>query len=165
MDDVDETKVSKRGRPKKESVETEAVNESKKSRGRPKKQIGEVQNSVKNETAKQEKTSKRGRPKKEGVKSKTSSDENTQNQVKRRGRPKKDDSNSDNPNAQSENTQTNQKKGRGRPKKVDITKVEGNIDDLDAYLDEINNQIAKESAKMEDAKKKLEKKSKISKKN
>lgn len=163
--EADETKVSKRGRPKKESVETEVVSESKKSRGRPKKQIGEVQNSVKNETAKQEKTSKSGRPKKEGVKSETSDDENTQNQVKRRGRPKKDDSTSDNPNAQSENTQTNQKKGRGRPKKVDITKVEGNIDDLDAYLDEINNQIAKESAKMEDAKKKLEKKSKISKKN
>ena len=163
----EEVKVSRRGRPRKQTEEVsenQAVEQDTlKRRGRPKKQVEDIATT---ETVNEEAPKRRGRPKKSEQPDVTVSE---QVEPKRRGRPRKETTETQN-EQETTTTQTTTspakpKKGRGRPKKVDIAKVESNIDDLDAYLDEINDQIAKESAKMEDAKKKLEKKSKISKKN
>jgi hypothetical protein len=57
--------------------------------------------------------------------------------------------------------------GRGRPKKViePINEVvPKEIEDIDAYLREINEEIAKENAKIAQSEKALEKKAKITKK-
>lgn len=163
----EEVKVSRRGRPRKQTEEVsgnQAVEQdAPKRRGRPKKQVEDIATT---ETVNEETPKRRGRPKKSEQPDVTVSE---QVEPKRRGRPRKETTETQNEQktttTQTTTSPAKPKKGRGRPKKVDIAKVESNIDDLDAYLDEINDQIAKESAKMEDAKKKLEKKSKISKKN
>lgn len=164
----EEVKVSRRGRPRKQTEEiseNQAVEQdAPKRRGRPKKQVEDIATT---ETVNEEAPKRRGRPKKSEQPADVTVSE--QSEPKRRGRPRKETTETQN-EQETTTTQTTTspakpKKGRGRPKKVDIAKVESSIDDLDAYLDEINDQIAKESAKMEDAKKKLEKKSKISKKN
>ena len=164
----EEVKVSRRGRSRKQTEEVsenQAVEQdAPKRRGRPKKQVEDIATT---ETVNEEAPKRRGRPKKSEQPADVTVSE--QSEPKRRGRPRKETTETQN-EQETTTTQTTTspakpKKGRGRPKKVDIAKVESSIDDLDAYLDEINDQIAKESAKMEDAKKKLEKKSKISKKN
>ena len=169
IDTGEEVKVSRRGRPKKQAEESNknltVEQDAPKRRGRPKKQIEETSTS---ETVNKDTPKRRGRPKKSEQPVEVV--ESEQSQPKRRGRPRKETIETQTEQQETSNVSATTgpaqpKKGRGRPKKVDITKVESSIDDLDAYLDEINDQIAKESAKMEDAKKKLEKKSKISKKN
>ena len=76
---------------------------------------------------------------------------------KKKGRPKKNKVE----NTTSESTSAGPKK-RGRPKKAETSKQEESINDIDAYLKEIDDQIAKESAKLEKTKKELEKNSNIS---
>ena len=62
----------------------------------------------------------------------------------------------------SETTSTSAvKKGRGRPRKI---QNEDEIKNIDEYLKEIDDQIAKENAKIERTKKALEKKTRINKK-
>lgn len=181
--------IKKRGRPKKtESVNdqvgepnvteesTDIINEPVENlqekkparRGRPKKVI--AQNSNPTEVSTDSK--KRGRPKKESTK-----EVNKPTIVeKKRGRPKKEKNNesnsankveSSNKNKDIESTESIQStsvepKKRGRPKKVQISEEQAPINDIDAYLKEIDDQIAKESAKLEKTKKELEKNSNIS---
>ncbi len=179
----------KRGRPKKtESVSvqvgepnvteesTDIINEPVENlqekkparRGRPKKVIAQDGNPTEVSTE----SKKRGRPKKESTK------EVSEPTIveKKRGRPKKEKNNesnsankvgSSNKNKDIESTESNQStsvepKKRGRPKKVQISEEQAPINDIDAYLKEIDDQIAKESAKLEKTKKELEKNSNIS---
>ena len=179
----------KRGRPKKtESVSvqvgepnvteesTDIINEPVENlqekkparRGRPKKVIAQDSNPTEVSTE----SKKRGRPKKESTK-----EVNKPTIVeKKRGRPKKEKNNesnsankvgSSNKNKDIESTESIQStsvepKKRGRPKKVQISEEQAPINDIDAYLKEIDDQIAKESAKLEKTKKELEKNSNIS---
>ncbi len=155
-----ETKTKGRGRPKK--IETIIEEPAKPKRGRPKK-VAEPA------TKEEQPKAQRGRPKKVTA-------DNTPAPVKAgRGRPKKVETVVEEP-AKS--------KGRGRPKKVVETtsvteqpkaqrgrpkKVEENKDvkayedigDIDAYLKEIDEQIAKENAKIEESQRELEKNSRI----
>ena len=180
---------NKRGRPKKtESVSvqvgepnvteesTDIINEPVENlqekkparRGRPKKVIAQDGNP----TEVSSESKKRGRPKKESTK-----EVNKPTIVeKKRGRPKKEKNNeansankvgSSNKNKDIESTESIQStsvepKKRGRPKKVQISEEQAPINDIDAYLKEIDDQIAKESAKLEKTKKELEKNSNIS---
>ena len=181
--------IKKRGRPKKiESVNdqvgepnmseesTYTINEPAENlqekkqarRGRPKKVIAQDSNPTEVSTE----SKKRGRPKKESTK-----EVNKPTIVeKKRGRPKKEKNNeansankvgSSNKNKDIESTESIQStsvepKKRGRPKKVQISEEQAPINDIDAYLKEIDDQIAKESAKLEKTKKELEKNSNIS---
>ena len=181
--------IKKRGRPKKiESVNdqvgepnmseesTYTINEPAENlqekkqarRGRPKKVIAQDGNP----TEVSSESKKRGRPKKESTK-----EVNKPTIVeKKRGRPKKEKNNeansankvgSSNKNKDIESTESIQStsvepKKRGRPKKVQISEEQAPINDIDAYLKEIDDQIAKESAKLEKTKKELEKNSNIS---
>ena len=181
--------IKKRGRPKKiESVNdqvgepnmseesTYTINEPAENlqekkqarRGRPKKVIAQDGNP----TEVSSESKKRGRPKKESAK-----EVNKPTIVeKKRGRPKKEKNNeansankvgSSNKNKDIESTESIQStsvepKKRGRPKKVQISEEQAPINDIDAYLKEIDDQIAKESAKLEKTKKELEKNSNIS---
>ena len=181
--------IKKRGRPKKiESVNdqvgepnmseesTYTINEPVENlqekkparRGRPKKVIAQDGNP----TEVSSESKKRGRPKKESTK-----EVNKPTIVeKKRGRPKKEKNNeansankvgSSNKNKDIESTESIQStsvepKKRGRPKKVQISEEQAPINDIDAYLKEIDDQIAKESAKLEKTKKELEKNSNIS---
>lgn len=181
--------IKKRGRPKKiESVNdqvgepnvteesTDIINEPVENlqekkparRGRPKKVIAQDGNP----TEVSSESKKRGRPKKESTK------EVSEPTIveKKRGRPKKEKNNesnsankvgSSNKNKDIESTESIQStsaepKKRGRPKKVQISEEQAPINDIDAYLKEIDDQIAKESAKLEKTKKELEKNSNIS---
>ncbi len=181
--------IKKRGRPKKiESVNdqvgepnmseesTYTINEPAENlqekkqarRGRPKKVIAQDGNP----TEVSSESKKRGRPKKESAK------EVSEPTIveKKRGRPKKEKNNeansankvgSSNKNKDIESTESIQStsvepKKRGRPKKVQISEEQAPINDIDAYLKEIDDQIAKESAKLEKTKKELEKNSNIS---
>ena len=132
----------------------------KKRRGRPKKVAVEA-NQATNQDESQPK--RRGRPKKAETQpaavASTASEPETK---KKRGRPKK---------VVEETTQesdqgTSQPKRRGRPRKVDnaLDVKEPKITDIDAYLKEIDDEIAKESAKLEKTTKELEEKAKINKK-
>ena len=181
--------IKKRGRPKKiESVNdqvgepnmseesTYTINEPAENlqekkqarRGRPKKVIAQDSNPTEVSTE----SKKRGRPKKESTK------EVSEPTIveKKRGRPKKEKNNesnsankvgSSNKNKDIESSESIQStsvepKKRGRPKKVQISEEQAPINDIDAYLKEIDDQIAKESAKLEKTKKELEKNSNIS---
>ncbi|MBE7076340.1 MAG: hypothetical protein E7374_00400 [Clostridiales bacterium] len=130
------SEAKKRGRPKKEETKVKAEP---KRRGRPRKAEQVVQNEVKTEAK------KRGRPKKV-VEVKTDANPET----KKRGRPKK-----------SESTVKTEPKRRGRPRKIENA---DEIKNIDEYLKEIDDQIAKENAKIERTKKALEKKTRITKK-
>lgn len=181
--------IKKRGRPKKtESVSvqvgepnvteesTDIINEPVENlqekkparRGRPKKVIAQDSNPTEVSTE----SKKRGRPKKESTK------EVSEPTIveKKRGRPKKEKNNesnsankvgSSNKNKDIESSESIQStsaepKKRGRPKKAQISEEQAPINDIDAYLKEIDDQIAKESAKLEKTKKELEKNSNIS---
>ena len=133
-EEVKVTEVKKgRGRPKKVVTEPVVV-EPKKGRGRPKKVVQPVETAPKKG---------RGRPKKAVA-------ENVVTEVKKgRGRPKK---------VADEIKVVETKKGRGRPKKDALVK---DITDIDAYLKQIDDAIAKENARIEETQKELAKKAKI----
>ena len=148
VENLQEKKPARRGRPKKviaqDSNPTEVSTESKK-RGRPKK---ESTKEVNKPTIVEK---KRGRPKKE-----KNNESNSANKV---GSSNK---NKDIESSESIQSTSAEPKKRGRPKKVQISEEQAPINDIDAYLKEIDDQIAKESAKLEKTKKELEKNSNIS---
>ena len=153
---VNDQPKKKPGRPKKEATETkplvkkgrgrpkkvETTQEKpvvKKGRGRPKKDVETIQ------TSKSVVKKGRGRPKKEATETKPL--------VKKgRGRPKKVETIQEKPVV---------KKGRGRPKKNLVNDQFKNIEDIDAYLKEIDSVIAEENAKFEASKKALENKANL----
>jgi len=135
--EVPTTSKKGRGRPRK-IAKAEAI-ATKKGRGRPRKvQIETAE--IKTATAKKG----RGRPKKVQQTNVISAE------PKHRGRPRKVEV-------------VPVKKGRGRPRKIDV-KPDDNIEDIDAYLKEINDEIAKENARIAESAKALERKAKIAKK-
>ncbi len=152
--ETEEKPKRKAGRPRK-VVDEDAVDQPPKRRGRPKKteQVEDVTpkrkagrpKKVKADTIDSAEPKKgRGRPKKEVAEVEESNSEPKRG----RGRPKK---------ATTEKSVTTEpKKGRGRPRK--------DSNDLDAYIQELDDEIAKESAKMAESEKALEQNSKISKK-
>ena len=148
VENLQEKKPARRGRPKKVIAQdgnpTEVSTESKK-RGRPKK---ESTKEVNKPTIVEK---KRGRPKKE-----KNNESNSANKV---GSSNK---NKDIESSESIQSTSAEPKKRGRPKKVQISEEQAPINDIDAYLKEIDDQIAKESAKLEKTKKELEKNSNIS---
>lgn len=177
------------GRPKKEkSEQTPKVS---KKRGRPKKEksteepaeekVAETNSSVEPsdiavepvENVQEKKPVRRGRPKKvkedeiksEAVASEMANDDgekksnNRPKSTKKAGRPKKNKQQENNESTQST---TAEPKRRGRPKKEKTAQEQAPINDIDAYLKEIDDQIARESAKLEETKKELEKNSNIS---
>lgn len=131
--EAEQTKpAGKRGRPRKDEVKAK--------RGRPKKDNKEA-SPVKNRVGrprKDELKGKRGRPKKDGKEA---------SPVKKRaGRPRKDEV----------------KAKRGRPKKEFTEQPKtAEINEIDKFLKEIDNEIAKENAKLEASRMELEKNSKI----
>lgn len=158
----------RRGRPRKEDTDSNQTEEvtntmedtTKKRRGRPKK-VAEEANQATNQDESQPK--RRGRPKKAETQpaavASTTSEPETK---KKRGRPKKVVEET----TQESDQNTTQPKRRGRPRKVDnaLDVKEPKITDIDAYLKEIDDEIAKESAKLEKTTKELEEKAKINKK-
>ncbi len=143
--------TTRRGRPKTKNEENKLVSESGKRRGRPKKEAVDNQENTTVEK-------KRGRPRKDD--SNVSSEKTT----KKVGRPKKVVQ-EEATNSKASEQKSQEPKRRGRPKKVKTSSDEQpEINDIDAYLKEIDDQIAKESAKIEETKKELEKNSRISKK-
>ena len=148
VENLQEKKPARRGRPKKVIAQdgnpTEVSSESKK-RGRPKK---ESTKEVSEPTIVEK---KRGRPKKE-----KNNESNSANKV---GSSNK---NKDIESSESIQSTSAEPKKRGRPKKAQISEEQAPINDIDAYLKEIDDQIAKESAKLEKTKKELEKNSNIS---
>ena len=158
----------RRGRPRKEDTDSNQTEEvtnamedtTKKRRGRPKK-VAEEKNQATNQDESQPK--RRGRPKKDETQpaavASTTSEPETK---KKRGRPKKVVEET----TQESDQNTTQPKRRGRPRKVDnaLDVKEPKITDIDAYLKEIDDEIAKESAKLEKTTKELEEKAKINKK-
>ena len=137
-----------RGRPKKVEAEVETKPVETKHRGRPRKEVAQV---AKQEIKPSATKKGRGRPRKVQMEAAEVATE----QKRGRGRPKK--------------TETTQpvaevKRGRGRPRKIDVETAGENIEDIDAYLREINEEIAKENAKIQKSAKALEKKAKINKK-
>ena len=158
----------RRGRPRKENTDSNQTEEvtntmedtTKKRRGRPKK-VAEEANQATNQDESQPK--RRGRPKKAETQpaavASTASEPETK---KKRGRPKKVVEET----TQESDQNTTQPKRRGRPRKVDnaLDVKEPKITDIDAYLKEIDDEIAKESAKLEKTTKELEEKAKINKK-
>lgn len=170
--DLTKTKKSKRGRPKKVQSTNEKV-ESKSRRGRPRKIQSEVVeqkrgrgrpkkvDTPKTEIKVEPKLTKRGRPRKvqpEVVEEKRGrgrpkkvdapkTQVKTELKVERRGRPKKVEQVAAKPTAKS---------NRGRPRKSTQ-----DIEDFDAYLKKLDEQIAEENAKLEKNKKALEKNARI----
>lgn len=143
--------TTRRGRPKTKNEENKLVSESGKRRGRPKKEAVDNQENTTIEK-------KRGRPRKDD--SNVSSEKTT----KKVGRPKKVVQ-EEATNSKTSEQKSQESKRRGRPRKVETSSDEQpEINDIDAYLKEIDDQIAKESAKIEETKKELEKNSRISKK-
>ncbi len=143
--------TTRRGRPKTKNEENKLVSESGKRRGRPKKEAVDNQENTTVEK-------KRGRPRKDD--SNVSSEKTT----KKVGRPKKVVQ-EEATNSKASEQKSQEPKRRGRPRKVETSSDEQpEINDIDAYLKEIDDQIAKESAKIEETKKELEKNSRISKK-
>lgn len=136
-----------RGRPRKAETTEVAETEPKKTRGRPRKT--EATAEVKTEQVEPKKT--RGRPKKQ-TDEKVKDSEQKAVKIsdlelkKTRGRPRKTEVITE---------QVEPKKTRGRPKKI----VE-----IDEVLQQIDSEMAKENAKIEEAKKKLAKKASIKKK-
>ena len=143
--------TTRRGRPKTKNEENKLVSKSGKRRGRPKKEAVDNQENTTVEK-------KRGRPRKDD--SNVSSEKTT----KKVGRPKKVVQ-EEATNSKASEQKSQESKRRGRPRKVETSSDEQpEINDIDAYLKEIDDQIAKESAKIEETKKELEKNSRISKK-
>lgn len=143
--------TTRRGRPKTKNEENKLVSESGKRRGRPKKEAVDIQENTTVEK-------KRGRPRKDD--SNVSSEKTT----KKVGRPKKVVQ-EEATNSKASEQKSQESKRRGRPRKIETSSDEQpEINDIDAYLKEIDDQIAKESAKIEETKKELEKNSRISKK-
>lgn len=143
--------TTRRGRPKTKNEENKLVSESGKRRGRPKKEAVDNQENTTVEK-------KRGRPRKDD--SNVSSEKTT----KKVGRPKKVVQ-EEATNSKASEQKSQESKRRGRPRKIETSSDEQpEINDIDAYLKEIDDQIAKESAKIEETKKELEKNSRISKK-
>ena len=143
--------TTRRGRPKIKNEENKLVSESGKRRGRPKKEAVDNQENTTVEK-------KRGRPRKDD--SNVSSEKTT----KKVGRPKKVVQ-EEATNSKASEQKLQEPKRRGRPRKIETSSDEQpEINDIDAYLKEIDDQIAKESAKIEETKKELEKNSRISKK-
>ena len=143
--------TTRRGRPKTKNEENKLVSESGKRRGRPKKEAVDNQENTTVEK-------KRGRPRKDDS---TVSSEKTTKKV---GRPKKVVQ-EEPTNSKASKQKLQEPKRRGRPRKIETSSDEQpEINDIDAYLKEIDDQIAKESAKIEETKKELEKNSRISKK-
>ena len=159
VDVDDEPKVKKGpGRPKKEKVESEPkvkrgpgrpkktedsdeVKQPKKGPGRPRK--------VESEVVEKQPKKGRGRPRKVET-------EDEDDQPKRgRGRPRK---------TEVKVANDKPKKGRGRPRKTDVEGVNQEIENIDAYLKEIDDAIAAENAKMEETQKELAKKAKLKRK-
>ena len=143
--------TTRRGRPKTKNEENKLVSKSGKRRGRPKKEAVDNQENTTVEK-------KRGRPRKDN--SNLSSEKTT----KKVGRPKKVVQ-EEATNSKASEQKSQEPKRRGRPRKIETSSDEQpEINDIDAYLKEIDDQIAKESAKIEETKKELEKNSRISKK-
>lgn len=143
--------TTRRGRPKTKNEENKLVSKSGKRRGRPKKEAVDIQENTTVEK-------KRGRPRKDD--SNVSSEKTT----KKVGRPKKVVQ-EEATNSKASEQKSQESKRRGRPRKIETSSDEQpEINDIDAYLKEIDDQIAKESAKIEETKKELEKNSRISKK-
>lgn len=143
--------TTRRGRPKTKNEENKLVSKSGKRRGRPKKEAVDNQENTTVEK-------KRGRPRKDD--SNLSSEKTT----KKVGRPKKVVQ-EEATNSKASEQKSQESKRRGRPRKIETSSDEQpEINDIDAYLKEIDDQIAKESAKIEETKKELEKNSRISKK-
>ena len=151
-----------RGRPKK----VEAPVEVKKGRGRPRKVEAVVESESKKKPGRPKKTAevvapkkKAGRPKKEVAEPVA--------KKKPVGRPKKEDKPVEvkkgrgRPKKEVKPVET-KKKGRGRPKKnsgEDEGVNQVKPDDIDAYLKEIDEQIAKENAKIKESARQIERKS------
>lgn len=164
--ETDVQKPKRRGRPRKNDVEatqnekSTVAQDTTKRRGRPRKVAEETINEN-NVDVSQPK--RKGRPKKN---TQTTTVEITQTgelvAEKKRGRPKKvaEETNQEN------NQDTTKAKRRGRPRKVEnaLDVKEPKISDIDAYLKEIDDEIAKESAKIQETTKELEKKTNITKK-
>ncbi|MBR6778718.1 MAG: hypothetical protein IKM43_01000 [Clostridia bacterium] len=169
---VVETKLEeikrKPGRPKKVEEPAKAESAIKKGRGRPRKEqpVQTVAHRGPGRPKKVEQTKAENNKRKVGRPKKIETTANVDATTKKgRGRPRKEQQpvqpakhrGPGRPKKVAENTVSAVKRGRGRPKKNEI-------DDIDAYLKEIDNQIAKENAKLEKSTKALERKSKISKK-
>ena len=151
-----------RGRPKK----VEAPVEVKRGRGRPRKVEAVVESESKKKPGRPKKTAevvvpkkKAGRPKKEVAEPVA--------KKKPVGRPKKEDKPVEvkkgrgRPKKEVKPVET-KKKGRGRPKKnsgEDEGVNQVKPDDIDAYLKEIDEQIAKENAKIKESARQIERKS------
>ncbi len=184
----DENKIAKkRGRPRKEKIEAKE----KKRVGRPRKEETEQKfdESNKTEQVENKATKKRGRPRKEQNNSTTKKvgrpkknnaqseqlDANTKRKV---GRPKKEKAETKAKNRvgrpKKEETKSASKKV-GRPKKTELEQVEkkqtkkrgrpkkSKEKDIDSYLKEIDDEIAKTNAKMVESVKALEKNATIKK--
>ena len=137
-DEHENTKKRGPGRPRK-VADADAKSEEKKKPGRPRKEVGEI---------KTEEKRGRGRPRKEV------DDEPKASKKRGRGRPKKETT---------EKVKTEEKRGRGRPRK-DAKNVNDEIENIDAYLKEIDDAIAAENAKLEETQKELAKKAKLKRK-
>lgn len=157
---TEQTEPKRRGRPKKEPVEADTTEKEPKKRGRPRK----VED---NETGTTTAKKPVGRPKKEV-------EEESSTEPRRRGRPRKTED--------TVSTEQTEPKRRGRPKKEtttnkseqpknvntistnseDVQSHDGEITDIDAYLKEIEDEIAKENEKIEQTKKEMNKNARIS---
>lgn len=155
-DSIQEEKpVARRGRPRK-VVDTSEEKTEKKRPGRPRKVVDETEvkpkrsvgrpRKVVDPTAPVEPKKGRGRPRK------TTEEKPVEKTSKGRGRPRK---------TTQEEPVVKITRGRGRPKKDSSNNVLNDIEDIDAYLKEIDDAIAQENAKLEESKKQLAKKSKI----
>ena len=159
--DVEDVQVEKKkpGRPRKQ--QTDDVKKEKRGRGRPRKVTTEVEKTKSKKGPGRPRkiqteenlapTVKKGpgRPRKENK----STNENKPTVKKGRGRPRKT----------VEQVAPTVKRGRGRPRK-DEARLDTNISDIDAYLKEIDAQIAAENAKLEETQKNLAKEAKLKRK-
>ncbi len=148
---VAEPEKRKAGRPRK--VETAVVEPVKRKAGRPKKQVEAASQPAKKSVGRPKKIveqSQTEQPKgKPGRPRKVVAEQPVQQEKRKAGRPRK------------EKVEEEIKKPVGRPKKE--TKPT-QINDIDAFLKEIDDEIAKENAKLEASKIQLEKNAKIKKK-
>ena len=134
-----ETTVSaKRGRPRKEPVETEQVELGvKRGRGRPRKEVDESQVVEVGEKR------GRGRPRKIVDESELN---NIDTSVKRgRGRPRKEP-------VETEQVEIGEKRGRGRPRKVETEQTTSTIDERNKFIDNLTSGklISEENENFED---------------
>ena len=149
---VEETSELKRkvGRPRKEETQT-VQTEQKRGRGRPRKEEQKepkrkVGRPKKVEAVETKPVAKRGRPRKVTAEPAV---EEAGEQKRKVGRPKKTQEVVNKPAGK-----------RGRPRKIDVN-VPSDIQDIDAYLKEIDSAIAAENAKLEQTQKELENKAKL----